>query len=339
MGEPMTPFTVRDSSTGRASFCEVLFPSKPAQAVLDELKAAGFKPFKDWKTKTWWWWGKREKLPKRYIADAAAALLPAVNKALADFPATPRASEPPKVSEQPLPKESSPQAQETPPAPAPVEQEEEVFLIEEKPEVKPEPVKPPALKVRRTFGNITSGWSVVHVASNKALGKQFTNISSEELATRLMNAVLPLADWTLPLEKLVKAPGLREKLAEAALEKGTANDDEDDTNKTGPIVSKAQHDALRSKLGIADHIGGVTEMVVKPEVKPPAAENKPESGKTYALTGKSGDKCVGNGNTWAESEVKPAEPAPEVKKDEPPACAAAKVDHVGRLRELMTRRT
>jgi hypothetical protein len=157
------------------------------------------------------------------------------------------------------------------------------------------------------------------------------------LATRLMNAVLPLADWTLPLEKLVKAPGLREKLAEAALEKGTANDDEDDTNKTGPIVSKAQHDALRSKLGIADHIGGVTEMVVKPEVKPPAAENKPESGKTYALTGKSGDKCVGNGNTWAESEVKPAEPAPEVKKDEPPACAAAKVDHVARLRAAMTR--
>ena len=30
-------------------------------------------------------------------------------------------------------------------------------------------------------------------------------------------------------------------------------------------------------------------------------ENKPISGVTYQLTGKSGDKCISNGNTWAES--------------------------------------
>ena len=33
-------------------------------------------------------------------------------------------------------------------------------------------------------------------------------------------------------------------------------------------------------------------------------KGKPEPGKEYALTGKTGDKCIANGNTWAESEVK-----------------------------------
>jgi hypothetical protein len=32
--------------------------------------------------------------------------------------------------------------------------------------------------------------------------------------------------------------------------------------------------------------------------------NKPEYGKQYALTGKKGDKCIANGNAWAESVVK-----------------------------------
>ena len=33
-------------------------------------------------------------------------------------------------------------------------------------------------------------------------------------------------------------------------------------------------------------------------------KGKPEAGKIYALTGGHGDKCIANGNTWAESEVK-----------------------------------
>jgi|TARA_R100001510_G_C7485954_1_gene95864 hypothetical protein len=31
--------------------------------------------------------------------------------------------------------------------------------------------------------------------------------------------------------------------------------------------------------------------------------NKPEAGKTYALTGARGTRCIANGNSWAESEV------------------------------------
>jgi len=34
--------------------------------------------------------------------------------------------------------------------------------------------------------------------------------------------------------------------------------------------------------------------------------NKPEEGKVYALTGARGTRCIANGNTWKESEVKDA---------------------------------
>lgn len=33
------------------------------------------------------------------------------------------------------------------------------------------------------------------------------------------------------------------------------------------------------------------------------AEDKPEAGKIYALTGAAGSRCIANGNSWAESEV------------------------------------
>jgi hypothetical protein len=33
-------------------------------------------------------------------------------------------------------------------------------------------------------------------------------------------------------------------------------------------------------------------------------EDKPEEGKVYALTGARGTRCIANGNTWKESEVK-----------------------------------
>ena len=35
--------------------------------------------------------------------------------------------------------------------------------------------------------------------------------------------------------------------------------------------------------------------------------DKPEAGKIYALTGARGSRCIANGNTWAESEVKDQE--------------------------------
>jgi len=44
----------------------------------------------------------------------------------------------------------------------------------------------------------------------------------------------------------------------------------------------------------------------KEKEKPVEQEDKPEDGKVYALTGVTGSKCIANGNTWKESEVKDA---------------------------------
>lgn len=35
-----------------------------------------------------------------------------------------------------------------------------------------------------------------------------------------------------------------------------------------------------------------------------ASEDKPQDGKVYSLTGGRGTKCIANGNSWKESEVK-----------------------------------
>jgi len=42
----------------------------------------------------------------------------------------------------------------------------------------------------------------------------------------------------------------------------------------------------------------------KDKEKPAKQEDKPEEGKVYALTGGPGTRCIANGNTWKESEVK-----------------------------------
>jgi hypothetical protein len=43
----------------------------------------------------------------------------------------------------------------------------------------------------------------------------------------------------------------------------------------------------------------------RPEDQVPAAsaQDKPEGGKVYALTGGVGSRCIANGNTWRDSEV------------------------------------
>ena len=39
------------------------------------------------------------------------------------------------------------------------------------------------------------------------------------------------------------------------------------------------------------------------QVRAAPAEDKPEAGKVYALTGGPGSRCIANGNSWKESEV------------------------------------
>ncbi len=48
------------------------------------------------------------------------------------------------------------------------------------------------------------------------------------------------------------------------------------------------------------------EKTIQESVKHNAVEEsiKPEEGKVYALTGGKGTRCIANGNTWKDSEVK-----------------------------------
>ena len=45
-------------------------------------------------------------------------------------------------------------------------------------------------------------------------------------------------------------------------------------------------------------------------------QNKPEAGKTYALTGARGTSCIANGNSWAESEPRRTLPSTGTREKE-----------------------
>jgi hypothetical protein len=47
----------------------------------------------------------------------------------------------------------------------------------------------------------------------------------------------------------------------------------------------------------------------------PDSIDKPEEGKVYALTGGTGSRCIANGHSWAESEVKDDGPAADAAKE------------------------
>lgn len=149
----------------------------------------------------------------------------------------------------------------------------------------------PALFVRRTLGGtMERGFSVVHAGSNKAIGSAYTNLSEEE-ANRLLAIVLPMADWKMPVQELLTVPGLQAKLVNVA---------------TMPVATPK----VEPKVEVP--------VVVLP-AKPAAPDKgKPEPGKMYALTGGKDAKAISNGNTWAESEVKPddqAKPNQSLKLD------------------------
>ena len=50
------------------------------------------------------------------------------------------------------------------------------------------------------------------------------------------------------------------------------------------------------------------------QVRAAPAEDKPEAGKVYALTGGPGSRCIANGNSWKDSEVHQDLAAPATKE-------------------------
>ena len=78
---------------------------------------------------------------------------------------------------------------------------------------------------------------------------------------------------------------------------------------TRDTIVDAKNEEEAKDLAYDSMIMGDVDFVVE--------EDKPEAGKTYALTGARGSRCIANGNSWAESEVKdPAAQDQDAEKDE-----------------------
>ena len=71
---------------------------------------------------------------------------------------------------------------------------------------------------------------------------------------------------------------------------------------TRETIVDAKNEEEAKDLAYDSMIMGDVDFVVE--------EDKPEAGKTYALTGARGSRCIANGNSWSESEV-PASAAQE----------------------------
>ena len=268
-------FTLRPSSTGRENFVEVCFQQNPGKVMCDELKAAEFR----YSRFNSCWYGHKDKLPARYKSGTKEVTCPS-NKSQEQTSTTASVQTPTALEAQPAVPVPTVQPMLTTASAASTSSDASPVApmspsIPKVDSVSVSPPETPALTVRRTLGGtMERGFSVVHVASNKAIGSAYTNLDEAE-ANRLLTIVLPLADWKLPVAELLKVPGLQDKLARAVMPEP-----------------------------------------VKPVEPAPAPidKGKPEPGTMYALTGKTGDKCISNGNTWVESEVKPEEKPASTEK-------------------------
>lgn len=61
-------------------------------------------------------------------------------------------------------------------------------------------------------------------------------------------------------------------------------------------------EAITNSIGLTPR--HISENFVNLRIEVGGSSNRPEYGKQYALTGATGDKCLSNGNSWKESEVK-----------------------------------
>ncbi len=64
---------------------------------------------------------------------------------------------------------------------------------------------------------------------------------------------------------------------------------------------KDYRSTIKGQKYVLEFVPGVGTSLVPVQI---IERGKPEEGKIYALTGGIGSKCIMNGSTWAESEVK-----------------------------------
>jgi hypothetical protein len=333
-GDSMT-FTLRPSSTGRATFIEILFSEKPAQSVRDELTGAGFRwtPYRDGeKGLGGCWYGKEFNLPARYKEQPCPSNKSQSTSSSSVSDPKPSVPEPPPPVPVPTVRPTLKTASvaptscanavpavpfvSTPKAEPELQVQslaEAAALFEDDEPPAPEPVPAaPVLAVKQT----PRGWSIAHVASGAILVKSL-NLPSAEAAEKVLQRVLPLADWTQPAAALAKVPGLKEKLKAAALGQ---TDDSDDETSCEWQPSKAQNDALQAITApVTPVVAPVTPVVPAPAPDPLPPGIEIRKAKIIPQRGANGSV------QWAAVPI------------EAPQLAAPTTDHAAKLRSLIRR--
>ena len=93
---------------------------------------------------------------------------------------------------------------------------------------------------------------------------------------------------------------------EKAIQETVPHNDVEEANKPEPVDKEKKTIKIEVNAGVVTNVENLPEgydyEIVDHDLE--EEEDKPEEGKGYSLTGGPGQRCIANGNTWKESEVK-----------------------------------
>ena len=93
---------------------------------------------------------------------------------------------------------------------------------------------------------------------------------------------------------------------EKAIQETVPHNDVEEANKPEPVDKEKKTIKIEVNAGVVTNVENLPEgydyEIVDHDLE--EEEDKPEEGKVYSLTGGPGQRCIANGNTWKESEVK-----------------------------------
>ena len=93
---------------------------------------------------------------------------------------------------------------------------------------------------------------------------------------------------------------------EKAIQETVPHNDVEEANNPEPVDKEKKTIKIEVNAGVVTNVENLPEgydyEIVDHDLE--EEEDKPEEGKVYSLTGGPGQRCIANGNTWKESEVK-----------------------------------
>ena len=93
---------------------------------------------------------------------------------------------------------------------------------------------------------------------------------------------------------------------EKAIQETVPHNDVEEANKPEPVDKEKKTIKIEVNAGVVTNVENLPEgydyEIVDHDLE--EEEDKPEEGKVYSLTGGPGQRCIANGNTWKDSEVK-----------------------------------